>query len=434
MIDMQHRIRIAVDVTFLLDQYSNRGIGRYGKEIVGKLIQQAQMDDPVVPEVHLLGFGDLNQNLEQLGILTDIELKNLEFHSLGPAQLSAPLANLKLYFGQIRPLVTKLKLDLYFAVHFDRGLPSDLVKTVVTIHDAIPLATGKFSSQGPFMNFMKGLFYKFMWRKVRQAELVITSSNFSKGDLVTHGKIPEGKIQVIYLGIADYFRRKNITTDQKLIDRVLGQFDLLDVKSDTLPYMLYDSGLEANKNIPALLTIFSKLALRQPELKLVMIGGDWQRRGKNFAPMNGRSQQIMDLAAELNIADRIVPTGRVSEQELVILLSEAKQYINLSGYEGFGFGPLQAMAAGVPVIISNRGSFPEVAGPGLSTDRTAAIIVDPAEVDKAAAHIIEALSNEEAIQDMILQGFTQAAKYNWDNTFNLTWQAIVNLWTTHTQN
>jgi glycosyltransferase involved in cell wall biosynthesis len=409
------KFKLAVDITFLQDQYASRGIGRYGKEIVMRLVQQANPRNQL--ELHLIGFGELEANLQLLEVETN---PNLVFHSLGQVELSRPAANINLYFNSIRPLVKKIQPDVYYAVHFDRGLPSDIVPTVVTIHDVIPLATGKFSSQGAVMNFAKGLFYKLMWQRVRDAKLVLTSSNFSKQDLIKYGKLKAERIKVVYLGIAEYFKRENISKQQKEIDAVLGKYGLLDAKSDTSPYMIYDSGLEQNKNISALLEIFSKLASRSQDLKLVMIGGDFVWENGSYRAVNERSREVLERAARLGVAERIVPTGKVSEQELVILLSEAKQYINMSGYEGFGFGPLQAMAAGVPVIVSNKGSFPEIVG-------QAAIVVDPNESTKAASQIIEALSNEQTIKELISQGYTHAAKFNWDETFNQVWESIVNL-------
>jgi len=414
MADTNDKLKLAVDITFLQDQYASRGIGRYGKEIVSRLVSQAAAGNL---DLYLLGFGELETNLRLLEVEAN---PGVYFHTLGPASLSRPTTNFRLYFHTIRPLVEEVRPDIYFAVHFDRGLPSDILTTAVTIHDAIPLATGKFSSQGSFINFVKGLFYKFMWQRVRDAKIVFTSSEFSKQDLIKYGKLKADQIKVIYLGIADYFKRENISTQQKVIDAVLGKYGLLDAKSDTLPYMIYDSGLEQNKNIPALLEIFAKLASRMQDLKLVMTGGDfaWEH-GKPVA-VNERSREALQTAARLGVAERIVPTGKVSEHDLVILTSEAKQYINMSGYEGFGFGPLQTMAAGVPAIVSNKGSFPEIVG-------EAAIIVDPDEPSKAAAQIIEALSNEQKIQELISQGYVHAAKFNWDETFKQMWESLVNL-------
>lgn len=442
---------IAIDITFLQDQYRNRGIGRYGREMASRIIQKitkfsaselqasklSDLGDLQIGELknaaredyilHLIGFGKLEENLKLMGFENEVEALSkspaLKFHTLGKARLSRPIGNLWQYYFKIRPLVKQIQPQLYFAAHFDRGLPSDLVKTVVAIHDAIPLITGKFSSQGKFINFLKGLFYKFMWQKAKAAEVILTSSEFSKRDLVTYGGLDHKKVQVVYLGISDTFRKENFNFGEKAIFQTLAKYGIKTIVKAGSPipmrYLIYDAGLEANKNVPLLLEVFAKLMTHIPDLELVITGGDFQLNPKDgkFMAMNERAEALINKALELEIAARIVPTGRISEEEITILLSQAYAYINLSNYEGFGFGPLQAMAAGIPAITSNRSCFPEVCG-------DAAIQVDIDDPLRMSASILEFLSSNENRTEAVAKGLELAKKYNWEDTFSKTWGII----------
>ncbi len=431
-----HPIRIAVDITFLQDQYAYRGIGRYGREMVRRLIQELTSKRVEEYELHLIGFGNLDENFALLEFNSKTHQpensSTLKFHSLGRPVLSSPLRNLWLYYFKIKPLVKKIKPDLYYAVHFDRGLPTKLVPTVVAIHDVIPLVTNSFSAQGVHINFLKGLFYKFMWRKVRNAKLVFTSSHFSKKDLVNYGGLNEARVKVIYLGISDIFRKQNIPNNDKIVYETLFKFGLqtrIKAGSPVVPkYLLYDGGLETNKNTDQLLQIFAKLAVHIPDLLLMVVGKDFELKRQEeqeehtryVTPQNERAERFIQQAVELGLENKLVPTGKVSESDLAILFSQAWAYINLSRYEGFGFGPVQAMAAGIPAIISNRSSFPEVAG-------DAGLVVDLDDDLKATAQILEMLSSDESRKEIVAKGLKLSEKYNWDNTFAESWQEITKL-------
>ncbi len=403
--DNKPKPKILIDTTFLFDQYSHRGIGRYGIEIIKRLIDINDF------EIVLMGYSDLEANLQGLGLPKDSG--DLKFLSLGEPKLSKPIQNIFQYHRKIRKIVKTENPNLYFAVHFDRGIPSDLVSCAVTIHDAIPLATGQYSKKGAFNNFLKKCFYKYMWGKLKKTKLIFTASNFSKKDLIEYGKLSEKQIKVIPLGISDNFRRNN-HPNLKVQHQVLKKFRLLEKSATPIPFFIYDSGLEFNKNVDSLIGIYALVQTRFPEYKLVLIGNDFDAAE---APLNERAVSIHGLITDLGLNNHVIRTGRVTDQELVILTLNAVAYLNFSNYEGFGLGPLQAMAAGTPVIISNRSSFPEISGPG-------AILVNPDEANKAAAQIIELLSSKEVYDNMKEKGLEHSNKYSWDTTFNETLKEI----------
>ncbi len=139
------------------------------------------------------------------------------------------------------------------------------------------------------------------------------------------------------------------------------------------PYVLSVSTLEPRKNHVRLVEAFERLVVRQPMIRLVLVGGPgWL----------GRSLRRSVLASP--VADRIHIVGYVSQERLAALMSGASVFSYVSLYEGFGLPILDAMRAGVPVVTSAISSMPEVAG-------GAAVLVDPYDPDAIATGLDEAI-------------------------------------------
>lgn len=401
-------MRICLDVTYLFDQYYRRGIGRYGIEMTNLFIDAAINGST---ELHLIGFDSLAEVYRRLG-RNDQPFEKLRFHRLSGPTVSHPILNIFNYYLQLRPKIHELKPDLYYAFHFERGVPTDLVPTAVAVHDAIPLVTGQFSRKSKLVNWLKGMYYRrFMWQKLLDARYIFTSSQVSARELVEFGKLRPEVVNVVYLGISDIFRKQNLPTDKQLIAATLEKYDL-----SNRPYLIYDAGFEANKNTGQLLEIFAQLKKQHPELYLVVTGTGFEfHSAGNFTATNERTQEFMSAARQLRISGAIVGTGRVSELELATLLANAEVYVNMSDYEGFGFGPLQAMAAGVPAVIADQPCFKEVSG-------AAAMLTNPYNVDESVEKLHKVLTDKELRGAQISLGQTHSEKFNWKQTFNQTWE------------
>ncbi|MFS8131035.1 MAG: glycosyltransferase family 4 protein [Candidatus Dojkabacteria bacterium] len=425
---------ILIDVTFLFDQYSKRGIGVYGRNVVKRIV--LQLIDEEELEINLFGFLNLHQNLIALGF-SQFQIEEIgnkvNFYTLGEAFPSS-LSNLVSWRKMFIPIIEKVKPDIYFASHFERGLPSTKFlnrplihkpKTVVMAHDAIPLVLNKYSQKGYIQNQLKGQFFKFMWSGVRNADLVLTNSNFSKGDLVNYGKIDESKIKVIYLGIdKDFFDGRKVF-NKDLIDATLAAYHLKDKN-----YFFYDSGFEANKSTPELLNVFKGiLDLNDTKLPdtLVVTGGDFHKgAGKEIRARSILGDMFLRNARKLGLIENIVATDKVTENHLIELLIESKAYINLSSYEGFSFGPLQAMAARIPAIAANSSCTPEV------TDGGAYLVdlekcKDLESAKTVAKDIKELLQSKTKLANHLRMAQEIARKYNWDTTVNETLKEISKL-------
>lgn len=404
-------MKLLIDVTFLFDQYAARGIGRFGKEVVSRILTNQDFD------VALIGFKSLTENLHELDV--DVRYEDrLEFFSLGAPHPSG-VRNILRWYTSYRKIISQVNPDTYFAVHFERGLPTTPLlklgqnfkgKTVVVCHDVIPLAIPdfRFSHKGAVQNLFKKIFYNVMWSGVRNSKIIITDSLFSKNDIVKFGHAKADKIFVAYLGVDPSFYRRSLdVVDREVQKEVLAKYGL-----NEKSYFLYDSGLEANKGINELIAIFARLPKSSTSIPpyLVITGKDFKSGvGRAIQPTSTLGNKVLMQLSEAKVLDYILTPGVVSDSDLKVIFANASIYINLSKYEGFGLGPIQAMAAEVPTITSNLSCFPEVTDGG-------ALLIDITNVESAVTDLENFLDNNTAIQTQVRRGREVVRKYNWDNT------------------
>jgi glycosyltransferase involved in cell wall biosynthesis len=162
------------------------------------------------------------------------------------------------------------------------------------------------------------------------------------------------------------------------------------------PYVLALGTVEPRKGLPDLVAAFDSVAGAFPDLRLVVAGPD------------GWGVHAYDAAvARAASASRIVRLGYVDHVRAADLLRGAAVLAFPSLYEGFGLPPLEAMAAGVPVVATRAGALPEVLG-------DAACLVAPgdrAALGEALAHV---LGDDEVRAAMVARGREQAARFSWE--------------------
>ncbi|HET9824697.1 MAG TPA: glycosyltransferase family 1 protein, partial [Chitinophagaceae bacterium] len=158
-------------------------------------------------------------------------------------------------------------------------------------------------------------------------------------------------------------------------------------------YILFVGRLNSRKNIQGLVR---SLSLIDNKNILLVIAGD----------RNWKQPAVDHLLADERIKDRILFTGPLSDDHLAAIYAMAKIFCFPSFAEGFGLPPLEAMSSGVPVIVSNTTSMPEVCG-------TAALFADPHDPKNIAKKIDELLQNDELCAQKILEGLKWSCQYTW---------------------
>lgn len=201
--------------------------------------------------------------------------------------------------------------------------------TVVTIYDVIPLLYPESQK------FLPRLLWPATLRHAaRSADHIITISQASKKDIVERLQVAPERVTVTPLAVETKFiwRNSKLAVDWQA------------------PYILYLGTIEPRKNIPALVRAFAQIAGDIPH-QLVIAGRHYKA-----------ADRIYKVARDIKISERVKLLKFVPEQDLPRLYANAALFVLPSIYEGWGFPAQQAMAAGVPVIVSNGGSLPEVVG------------------------------------------------------------------------
>ena len=283
-------------------------------------------------------------------------------------------------FFTIPRLAKKHKLDVVIEpAHFGPfNLPKS-IKRVTFIHDLTPLIN---RSWHPFLSFLGHKL--FLRRILKQADLILTNSEYTKKDSVEILSINPSKIQSIHLGISNIF---SSTENQK----ILIEYGICK------EYLLYQGTLEPRKNIIKLIEGYEKYRDENPSCneQLILSGKEgWKAR------------DIIKKKYDSKYADDIILLGYVKREHMPIIYSGAKVFIYPSYYEGFGLPLLEAMACGVPVITSNISSLPEVGGCHAS-------YFDPNNINDIAASIEKGKSKTE---DAIKEQVVYAQSFTWKRT------------------
>jgi glycosyltransferase involved in cell wall biosynthesis len=162
--------------------------------------------------------------------------------------------------------------------------------------------------------------------------------------------------------------------------------------------VLFVGQIEPRKNVPRLVRAFLEVADTNPDLHLVLAG-----------PPGPDTEKVASLIGESRHGHRVLVTGYVSDEARLDLLAGSALFAFPSLDEGFGHPPLDAMAAGVPVVAAAAGAIPEVVG-------DAALLVDPTDVSALADVIAQVLGDESLRTALIERGDRQWRKYSWDST------------------
>jgi len=230
-----------------------------------------------------------------------------------------------------------------------------------TIHDLVPLRFPDWVE--PATVRMHGPKYV---HAARTCDRVFVNSAFTRGEVVELLGVPEERVVVAYPGIDPRFRPDGERAD-------LGG-----------PYVLAVGTLEPRKNLPALAEAFALVRQRHPELTLAVAGLEgWEDR-----PLEAEGIRLL---------------GYVSDDELARLYRGAATFAYPSRFEGFGIPVVEALASGVPAVVSSHRSLDEASG-------DAALRADPGEPRAFAAALEWALEAGSQVRE---HGLAHAARFTW---------------------
>lgn len=236
-------------------------------------------------------------------------------------------------------------------------------------------------------------------RTARGAAHIITSSDYSRRDIVQTYGIPEERTSVTPLAAPAHFAP---VTDERELQRVR---ELYSIKGD---YVLAVGSIQPRKNLVRLIAAYALLRHTLPPERLpqlVLVGKRAWLYGETL-----RAVEQHDLHNFVNF------TGYVSSADLPALYTGALCFVYPSYFEGFGLPPLEAMQCGAPVIAGDRTSLPEVVG-------EAGLLVDPFDERAIASTIERAISDEHLRAELRRKGLARARLFDWRETARLTLKA-----------
>ncbi|EKD94476.1 MAG: group 1 glycosyl transferase [uncultured bacterium] len=290
------------------------------------------------------------------------------------------------------------KIDILFS-------PSHYIPPILTIPRVCSIMDlGYLESTG---QFEKKVFWQLKyWTAISifASKQVLTISEASKKDIVRHYKFASNKINVTYLG-CDRNKFK-LGIPNNLVRQIKNKYSIV------RDYMLFANTLKPSKNVEGLISAYSliKESGTFQNLSQLVIAG---KKGWMY-------ENIYKKVVELNLKDDIIFTDYFPEEERPALMTGCLFYVQPSFWEGFGIDILSAFGCGKPVVVSDVGSSPEVAG-------KAGIYVNPYDVKSIANGIEKVLKMDNKEYNKIVDlGFEQLKKFSWEKCSKQTLEVIEN--------
>jgi len=286
------------------------------------------------------------------------------------------------YFNLPLEFVLGRDIDIFYTSSYDIEPPKGS-RLVLVVHDIIPKVWPYGYSEDVIKNFdstMKILDY---------ADAIITPSKYTKSDIIKHYDINEKKIFAIHSGVDKFFQKVDFSEKEK--KEFLLRFNLNE------NFLLFVGTIEPRKNLKNLLYAFKEIEDLIPH-KLAIVG------------MKGwMCDDIFSLIRDLALEERVVMSGYLEKEDLLMFYNFCGIFIYPSFYEGFGFPVLEAFRCKAPVITSNTSSLKEI-GEG------ACLLIDPNEPKEIKEAILTLLNNRRLRDELIDKGYKRASEFNWTDT------------------
>jgi glycosyltransferase involved in cell wall biosynthesis len=366
------RLKIAFDPWVLAPRFRHQGTNVYGWRLIDEFRKIAEQ----IPEIEFCVFspnhGLMPECVEEKPSFSFVK-STLVGHErlwrLGGASLAAG----------------RLEADVMFSPSCNI-FPLRKPPLVCTIHDATPFVM-------PSQSRSTVLAQKFFLRSAaRRSRAIITVSDRSKQDLVQRCKVPPEKVSVVYNGY-DKERFNEAPPDPDKLQALRLRLGL------RRPYILHHGVVQPRKNLQRLIEAHRLLLSRRNdvELDLVLAGPlGWEHANVCEAATRYRSHR-----------GQVVIARMLEDDELAQLLKGAVMAAIPSLYEGFCLPMVEAMACGIPAVVSNNSCFPEISGKALE-------YFDPLSIEDMADKIESVLFHSQLRERIQARGMKRAAEFSWE--------------------
>ncbi|MCX7727884.1 MAG: glycosyltransferase family 4 protein [Bacteroidia bacterium] len=370
---------IAVNVRHLIPN-KMEGIGWFSYQIMKRITQKN-------PDIHFYFLFD--RNFDTQFIFSD---------NITPIILSPPARHPVLIYywneWEVPNFLNKIQPNVYLSLD---GFISKRAKykQYAVVHDLNFLVYPQYLTWS-----VRKLYHYFFTQHIHHANRIGTVSEFSKSEIMKYFHIPESKIDVVFS--ASNLKLRTITSEE--------QNTIKTKYAQSCNYFLYVSSIHPRKNVTGIIKAFDKYkSLVNTNDKLLIVGRFFW--GK---------EEIMNVVQSSKHKDDIIFTGRLDDNESMLLMKFAKALLLVSFYEGFGVPVIESMQLGTPVITSNTTALNEISG-------DAAIKVNPENTDEIANAMKIIHEHPELVKQLINKGLQQAEKFSWDISANLLWNGVQKL-------
>lgn len=387
-------MNIGIDIRTLMDKnYS--GVSWYTLNLVRAILENDRRNHY---KLFYNSFHDLSDRIPAFNY-PNVEIIRLKCPN--------KLLNFCFHFFNWPKIDKRLGVDIFLMPNVNFISLSKNCRSILTIHDL------SFLKNQEFFTIKRRLWHWFIniQSLTDRFDKIVAVSENTRRDVVELLKINPDKVELVYSGISEEFRRLNfeyevagieampdlekkevMDSDLKVILKVKRRYDLPE------KFFLYLGTIEPRKNVAGLIRAYNIFRdYDYGDHKLIIAGArGW--KSKNIFSEWKKSKYQRD----------IIFLSYIDERDKVFIYNLASIFIFPSFYEGFGFPPLEAIACGTPVITSFNSSLNEIVGEG-------ALLVDPSRpVDIALA--MKEIVQGNFYYDVVNTGKKIKEKYNWDNT------------------
>lgn len=359
-------MHVCLDVSPTAQKHA--GLGRYAGEIARALAEHPN-------QINLSLFYNDDGQAELPDYLRSLPRRTVKLGNK-PWRMGVLLSHLSRWpLDRVFGAVDIFHATNHLLAHFKQA------RTVYTLHDLIFLRYPEYH-----LPYNRWYLTFSMPRYLRAADVIIAPSEWTKQDALHYYGLPESKIKVIYEAAAPAFRP---LSDPVRLAQIRQKYQL------PSQFILHVATIEPRKNLSRLLDVFQTLLADWPDLKLVLVG----KKGWLY-------ESFFQKLQAMGLQERVIFPGYVDEADLPGFYQLAELFVFPSLYEGFGLGPLEAMACGAPVISSNSSSLPEVVG-------EAGLLLDPTDTAAWGQALRRVLSDPDLRRDLSQRGLIQAQKFSW---------------------
>jgi glycosyltransferase involved in cell wall biosynthesis len=288
--------------------------------------------------------------------------------------------------GFLKRLFTP-KFDIFHTTTFTVPPKYMYKKLIVTIYDVSFYTHPQFHMKENVDHCQRGTI-----EAVKKADVIIAISNSTKNDLIKYFDCSPDKIIVTHLGYDKLFDQK-ISLDKKNTS--------LSKHKIKKPFIFHLGSLEPRKNTLGLIKAYHLLPKKLQETYQLIIGG-----GKGW--MNN---EINEYVLKHKMDNNVKFIGYVPDADLPALFQSAKCFVYPSFYEGFGIPPLEAMASGCPVLVSDVSCLPEIYGDSV-------LYCHPNNVEEMEKKLKSLLTDNHS--ELIKRGLIRSKKYSWEKAAETT--------------